>query len=120
VITAAEAFAHANAAVAEAFKADASMATEHARIEGGDPARLIVARFGGAAQHADDAQLQALQTRQTSLEQELATIKARKGSMPEDAYYTSIEPVLLNIARLGDEREARERQLGITPTGATP
>ncbi len=120
VITAAEAFAHANAAVAEAFKADASMATEHARIEGGEPARLVVARFGGAAQHADDAQLQALQARQSSLEQELATIKARKGSMPEDAYYTSLEPVLLNIARLGDEREAREQQLGITPTGATP
>ncbi|MET0290926.1 MAG: hypothetical protein ABW136_01090 [Steroidobacteraceae bacterium] len=120
VVTAAEAFAYASGAVAEAFKADASMVTEHSRLEGGDAARLVVARFGNAARNADDPQLNALQTRQQAFEQELATLKSRKGSIPEDAYYTSLEPVLLNIARLGDEREAREKQLGLTPTGGTP
>jgi hypothetical protein len=121
VITAAEAFAWASDAVADSFKADAAIATEHARIEGGDAAaRFVVARFGRAAQHADDAQLMALQERQQTMEQELAALKSRKSSLPEDAYYAQLEPVLLRIARLGDEREARERELGITPTGATP
>ncbi len=119
VVTAAEAFAWTNEAVANSFKTDAAIATEHARMEGADAARFVVARFGRAAQHSDDAQLLALQERQQAMEQELASVKARKASMPEDAYYGELEPVLLRIARLGDEREARERQLGMTPSGAT-
>jgi hypothetical protein len=121
VVTAAEAFAWASEAVTDSFKADAAIATEHARIEGGDAAaRFVVARFGRAAQHGDDAQLMALQERQQAIEQELAALKARKSSLPEDSYYAQLEPVLLRIARLGDEREARERELGMTPSGANP
>jgi hypothetical protein len=120
VVTAAEAFAWASEAVANSFKSDAAIATEHARMEGADAARFVVARFGSAARHADDPQLQALQQRQQAMEQELATVKARKASMPVDAYYAELEPVLLRIARLGDEREAREKQLGMTPSGANP
>jgi hypothetical protein len=119
-VSAAEAFAYASERVAESFKSDAAIATEHARLEGADAQRLIVARFGGAALHADDAQLQALQAQQQSLEGELAAVKVRKASMPEDAYYAALEPVLLRIAQLGNEREARELQLGMTPTGANP
>ena len=120
IVTAAEAFAWASEAVANSFKSDAAIATEHARMEGADAARFVVARFGSAARHADDAQLQALQQRQQTMEQELAAVKARKASMPADAYYAELEPVLLRIARLGDEREAREKQLGMTPSGAIP
>jgi hypothetical protein len=120
IVSAAEAFAWTSEAVANSFKSDAAIATEHARMDGADPARFVVARLGRAAQHADDPQLQALQQRQDAMEQELAAVKARKASLPEDAYFEQLEPVLLRIARLGDEREARERQLGIVPSGATP
>jgi hypothetical protein len=119
IVSAAEAFAFATEGVADSFKADAAIATEHARMEGADAPRVVVARFGSAARHADDPQLVALQQQQAGLEQELATVKARKTSMPEDDYFTALEPVLLRIARLGDEREARELQLGMTP-GVTP
>jgi hypothetical protein len=120
VVTAAEAFAYANEGVTDAFKADAAIVSEHARLDGGDAAHFVVARFGNAAQHSDDSQLLALQGRQQALEQELAAMKARKSAMPEDAYYAALEPVLVRIAQLGGEREARELQLGMTPTGATP
>lgn len=120
VVTVAEAFAWANTAVADSFKSDASIATEHARLEGADPARFALARYGRAAQHADDPQLLALQQRQQGLEQELAAMKARKSGLPEDTYYAQLEPVLVRIARLGDEVEAREKQLGIAPAGGTP
>jgi hypothetical protein len=120
VVSAAEAFAFASEGVADSFKADAAIATEHARLEGADAPRLVVARFGSAARFADDSQLMALAQQQSALEQELAAVKARKSAMPEDDYYAALEPVLLRIARLGGEREARELQLGMTPTGATP
>lgn len=116
LITAAEAFAYASQAVAESFKADAAMATEHARMEGADPQRLVVARYGRAAQFADDPQLLALQQRQSALELELNSVKARKSSMPEDDYYAALEPVLLRMAQLGQEMEARETQLGLPPS----
>lgn len=118
-VSAAEAFAWASEAVADSFKSEAAIATEHARMEGAEPARFVVARLGSAAQHADDPQLQALQQRQQAMEGELAAVKARKSTMPEDAYYAELEPVLLRIARLGDEREARERQLGMAATATT-
>jgi hypothetical protein len=120
VVSVAEAFAWANNAVAESFKSDAAIATEHARIEGADPGRFALARYGRAAQHADDPQLMALQQRQQALEQELAAVKSRKSGLPEDTYYSQLEPVLVRIARLGDEVESRERQLGIAPGGGTP
>jgi hypothetical protein len=120
VVTAAEAFAYASSAVADSFKADAAIATEHARLEGADPARIALARFGRAAQHADDPQLMALQQREQALEQELAAVKSRKTGLPEDAYYAQLEPVLVRIARLGEELEAREKQLGVAPAGGTP
>ena len=46
IVTAAEAYAIATREVEAAFKADASMATEHARLEGDDAARFTVARLG--------------------------------------------------------------------------
>jgi hypothetical protein len=120
VVSAAEAFAFANDAVTDSFKSDAAIATEHARIEGADAPKLVVARYGSAARFSDDPRLMALQQQQTALEQELEAVKARKSALPEEAYYAALEPVLLRIARLGDEREAREQQLGMPPTGATP
>ena len=115
-VTAAEAFAFANQAVADSFKADAAIATEHARLEGADAQRLVVARFGRGARHADDPQLLALQERQSSLELELNAVKARKSTLPEEAYFAALEPVLVRMARLGAEVETRERQLGIEPS----
>lgn len=119
-VSAAEAFEWTNQAVVDSFKADAAMASEHARLEGTDPQRITVARFGRAARYAEDAQLIALQQRQSALELELNAVKARKPGLPEDAYYAALEPVLLRMARLGVEMETRESQLGIPPPGATP
>lgn len=126
-VTAQEAFAYVTQAVAEAFKADAAIATEHARLEGADAQSIVLARFGAAARFVDDARLEELQRQQSSLEQELAAYRARKPSMTEDDYYAGLEPLLVRIARLGLEQEARENELGIQQpqeasdaTGATP
>ncbi|MEP7312754.1 MAG: hypothetical protein ABI859_09225 [Pseudomonadota bacterium] len=119
-VTAEEAYEYASRKVADAFKSDAAMATEHPRIGGREPGRFIVARLGKAARHANDAQLLTLREQQTGIERELADVKARKTALQMDAYYQQLEPVLLRLARLGQQIDAREAQLDSTAAGKKP
>lgn len=119
-VTAAEAFEYASRKVTDGFKADAAIATEHPRIGGADPGRFIVARLGKAGKFANDAQLLALREQQTGIERELSEVKARKPALPEDSYYQQLEPVLLRLARLGRQIDAREAQLDGAAAVKTP
>ena len=118
-VTAVEAFDYATRQVAEAFKADAAIATEHAQLRGADPARFVVARLGRRALYAGDAALQALRSQQVTLEEQLGAIKARKAALGEERYFTALEPVLREIARQDQRIEAREQQLA-GDTGVVP
>jgi hypothetical protein len=116
-VTAQEAFDFATRKVTESFKSDAAIATEHARLAGGDPGRFVVARLGAAALFASDAQLSALRSEQDGIEQRIDTVRAQKGSLATDEYYARLEPVLLDMARLGRRIDARLAQLGVQPGG---
>ena len=118
-VTAAEAFDYATRQVAEAFKADAAIATEHAQLRGADPARFVVARLGRRARYADDALLQGLRSQQVMLEARLGAIKARKAALGDERYYTELEPVLREIAQQDQRIELREQQLA-GDTGVVP
>ena len=117
-VTAQEAYDFANRKVVESFKSDAAIATEHARIAGSDPARFVVARLGAAALFASDAQLVALRAEQDGIEKRIDDLRARKGDLAVDDYYNRLEPVLLDIARLGQRIDSRLAQLGVNEGGA--
>ncbi len=109
IVTAAEAYDFASRKVADAFKSDASLATEHPRLDGKIADRLVVARLGNSALLPSDAQLDALMKEQSTLEQQFDQVKARKASLSEDQYYDELEKVLLSLARLDkriDDRKA--------------
>ena len=112
VLTAKEAYEYANRRVGDAFKADAAIATEHARTGGADPARFVVARFGAVSQFANDRELIALRAQQGEIEGRLETVRAQKSSLSEDQYYAQLEPVLVDLARLGARIDARLAALG--------
>jgi hypothetical protein len=112
VVTAAEAYDFANRKVAESFKADVSLATEHARLEGKSAARFQVARFGNAVLATSDAQLSALYTQRVGIERDLETVKEQKPSLQTDAYYDQLEGVLVRLATLQREIDARQTTLG--------
>jgi hypothetical protein len=120
-VTAQEAYDFATRKVADAYKADAALLTEHAKLTGSDPGRFVLARLGTAALFASDPELIALRRQQGGIEGRLAELKPLKTQLPRDDYYNRIEPVLLELAKLGEKVDARLAALGVkapTATGA--
>jgi hypothetical protein len=115
-VTAAEAYDFAMRRVTDAFKSDASLATEHSRMEGGNPSNFIVARLGNAAVLPDDAALNAMLTEQAGIEQQIDAVKARKASLDSKQYYDELEKVLISLAQLDRRIEERKAVLLGTPT----
>ncbi|HVY80775.1 MAG TPA: hypothetical protein VG994_07330 [Steroidobacteraceae bacterium] len=108
-VTVEEAYEYAARRVADTFKSDAALATEHSRIEGGAPARFVLARLGESAALPNDEALAAMMKEQSGIEQQIDALKARKPSLPADQYYDELEKVLLTLAHLDrriDERKA--------------
>jgi hypothetical protein len=117
-LTAQEAYDFANRKVADAYKSDAAIVTEHARIVGTDPSRFVVARIGAAAMFASDAQLIALRNEQGVVEAKLGELRAQKAQWSQDEYFNRIEPVLVELARIGERVDTRLAALGVKPGGA--
>jgi hypothetical protein len=106
-VTAAEAFDYANRQVAASFKADVSLATEHARITGDETAAFTVARIGSSASSAANPEVTALLAQRGQIEQDLEGVKGRKASLNEDQYYDELEGVLVRLAMLQKQIDAK-------------
>lgn len=118
-ITAQEAYDFAARKVADAYKADAALLTEHAKLTGTDPGRFVLSRLGTAALFASDPELIALRRQQGGIESRLAELKPLKADLALDEYHNRIEPVLVELAKLGEKVDARLAALGVkTPSGA--
>lgn len=110
-VTAQEAHDYAERQVSDSFKADAALATEHAVLQGEGAARFAVALLGAKALYAADSQLQTLRGEQQQVESRLDAARSRKSSMSDDLWYATLEPLLVEIAKLDQRIDAREAQL---------
>jgi hypothetical protein len=108
VVTAAEAFEYANREVAAAFKAEISLATEHARMEGEQPERFAVARLGTAGISSSNPEVNALLAQRGTIERDLDAVKQRQPALSEDEYYDALEGVLVKLALLQREIDAKQ------------
>ena len=108
LVTAAEAFDFASRKVTDAFKSDQSLATEHARLEGDNAGRFAVARFGAATVVSTDPELMALYAQRVDLERDLNAVKESRETLVEDKYYDDLESVLVKIARLQQQIDAKQ------------
>jgi hypothetical protein len=111
-ITAQEAYDFAVRKVADAYQADAAVATEHARIAGEGAADFVVARLGEEALFASDRVLAALQQEQDEAQRSVDALRAQKAQLEQDDYYARLEPLLLDMARIGVRIDARLAALG--------
>ena len=112
VVTAAEAFEFANRKVAESFKADVSLATEHARLEGKGADRFQVARFGNAILATSDSALSALYTQRVGIERDLRAVKERKPRCRPTRTTISSKACSCGSQSLQKEIDARQTTLG--------
>ena len=108
VVTAAEAFDFANRQVAAAFKSDVALATEHARMAADENATFQVARLSGSAVYGSDPEVAALLTQRGQVEHDLAGVKERKAALSQDEYYDALEGVLVKLALLQQQIDAKQ------------
>lgn len=119
IVTAAEAYDYASRKVADTFKSDAALATEHPRLDGKNADRIVVARLGNSALLPSDDVLDGLMKEQGTLETRLDEVKGKKGSMPPEQYYNELEKVLVDVARLDKRIDARKTEL-LGPSAGEP
>ena len=123
-----EAYIAASHRVAEFYKTEGRLATEHALLDDngdalGTPADWFQgtratrsakdgAPLDGARAHqwhlvlspAEQALPADLRAKRDQLELEVESLRGKKASMPEDQYYARLEPLLVQLARLYDAR----------------
>ena len=118
IVTAAEAYEYASRKVADTFKSDVAIATEHAQLAGDSADRFVVARLGAAAVMSNDPELAVLQTQQAAAERSLDDLKTRKQTLATQAYYNELESVLVSIARVDQRIAARQSVLNNVSGGS--
>jgi peptidase C13-like protein len=110
-----EAFEYARREVQRAYEVDRRLLTEHAVLEDGQAGALARTVFLGAGEAATpsaagDPELAKLRQERQGLERGVATLKARKESMPAAAYEQELERLLVDLARKDAEIRRRESE----------
>ena len=119
-VTVREAFDYAQRKVADDYKAQAALATEHARLSEGDSRALQapLARLGAAKSMPTDPQLRELIAERLRLERAVDAVKARKSELGDERYYDELEKALVSLARMQMRIDARQAQLdGVVKDG---
>lgn len=107
-VSALEAFEYGKRETARAYESDNRLLTEHAQL--GDTALAAGVTFGGAAPAADP-RTAGLVAQRRALEEQVAELRRRKGTMDSTAYERELERLLLEIA---------EKTRAIRATGERP
>ncbi len=110
-VTAQEAYDFAVRKVADGFKSNAALATEHARLEGKRADTLPLGRLGDLKEMPNDAALVALFAERVRIENEFEAVKARKADLEPDAYYGELEKALVALAKTRRQIDARQAAL---------
>jgi hypothetical protein len=118
LLSAQEAFSFATRKVADSFKTEAALATEHARLVGDGAERVAAARLAPVIAFAPDDRLNALLGQREDLDRELDAVRNRKTALQADGYYDALEQVLVRIALLQRQIDARQAELKGNSNGA--
>jgi hypothetical protein len=104
VVSAQEAFDFASRRVADSFEEDGALATEHPQIAGDNAERVGAARL--VARAAATAEQRTLNARLDELEAEIADLRARRDSMPNDQYLNDLQALLVQLATVQRQIDA--------------
>jgi hypothetical protein len=111
-ITAQEAFDYASRSVADSFEKDGALATEHPQIAGGAAGRFTVARLASAGPPIDasaaNPAVAALVAEREKLDADIEALRARRESMPNDAYLAELQKLLVQLADVQGKIDAAQ------------
>lgn len=107
-ITVKEAYDYAVSKVSTFYESAQRLSTEHARMEGEGPETFLLARLGKNAALAQDPRLAPLFKRRGELRMAIDTLKLRRDSMNEDAYFDELQTILLQLATMDVQIEAAQ------------
>lgn len=118
-LSARELFDFATRKVADSYRDNGALATEHARIEGDFAEAFVVLPLRAAA--TVDAAAAALLEQRALLEREIALLRSRRDVIDEDDYLEGLEDLMRRLAELQQRiDQATQPGQGQTPEPATP
>ena len=79
------------------------------RASSSRPSRFAVARVGEAGVLSDDPEVTAMLSQRGEIERELDEVKQRKDTLSENEYYDALEGVLVRLALLQRQIDARQQ-----------
>lgn len=104
-ISVGEAFGYAQRAVADYYKTEGLLATEHPRQTGNEPERLILADLDSRASAGVSPELLA---RQAQINEDIAALRARRSSLSQEAYFDELQALLVQLSLVSTEIEQAE------------
>lgn len=102
-ISAEELFNYAERAVAAHYENENLLAAEHARLQGSFADQIEVARYGSRLTLDQSTVAPSLLSRRDELAAEIAALRAGKDSMSEDAYFDSLQNLMLELGKVQRE-----------------
>ncbi len=101
-ISAQEAFDYAARQVTDYFEFRGQLATEHPQLKGERAARFTLARLEVPEPAGDDPELGLLFEQRDQIDGRIEELQLRKDELTTDEYYTQLQQLLLELARVGD------------------
>jgi hypothetical protein len=109
-ISAKEAFDYASTKVADSYKKEGTLATEHAQLSGNLASRFDVSRLKPVAAVAATPKLERLNKQHAALEEQIAQLRLRKDQMPSDQYFKQLQALLVKLATVQKQIDAAGAQ----------
>jgi len=116
IITAQEAFDFTERSVADSYTEEDALATEHPQLSGDGAQRFAAARLVPRA--LATPQQRELTARLDTLEEQIAELRERRDSLPEDEYLNQLQTLLVELATTRRQLDAETNQE--TNAGSTP
>ena len=112
VVSAGEAYRFAERQVDDYFERNGQLATEHSRMEGDRTDQFSLASLSDSRPSRDDDVLTDLIARRYLLNGMLDELRLSRDKMTEEDYQSASLQMLLELAQVENEIEAREEELG--------
>jgi hypothetical protein len=106
IITAQEAFDFTERSVADSYTEAGALATEHPQLVGDAAARFTVARLTAQAEPATPA-LARLEGEKRGLEEEIEGLRLRREELGDDAYFTELQKLLVELAEVQEQIDSQ-------------